>query len=90
MFTLVVLYLPALLIFVFCDSLHPATPPLTMVAQVATPLAVVNGTKANGKQIKSKNQLRREKAKQKKAQQPSVRPQLSFPLGTTNLVCFRG
>ncbi|KZP18309.1 DUF382-domain-containing protein [Athelia psychrophila] len=42
-----------------------------MVAQVTTPLGA-NGAKANGKQVKSKNQLRREKAKQKKAQQPDT------------------
>lgn len=45
-----------------------------MVAQAATSPAL-NGLKPSGKQTKSKNQLRREKAKQKKAQQqpPSVR-----------------
>jgi hypothetical protein len=40
-----------------------------MVAQTTT-VSAVNGTKVNGKQAKSKNQLRREKAKQKKTQQP--------------------
>ena len=43
-----------------------------MATQVETVTAMTNGAKANGK-IKSKNQLRRLKAKQKKAEK-QVRP----------------
>ncbi|KAH9930663.1 uncharacterized protein B0H18DRAFT_872833 [Fomitopsis serialis] len=41
-----------------------------MATQVETAIAATNGVKANGK-IKSKNQLRRLKAKQKKAEKPT-------------------
>lgn len=55
--------------------LSPQSPSI-MVAQVATSPAL-NGVKPSGKQIKSKNQLRREKAKQKKAQQQPASVRLS-------------
>jgi len=53
-----------------------------MVAQTQT-IPAVNGINVKGKQNKSKNQLRREKAKQKKVQQPAVRP-FTFCLTSLN------
>lgn len=65
--------LPRLRVHNFCLPRDPSI----MVAQVAMS-PVVNGTKPSGKQNKSKNQLRREKAKQKKAQQQPATVRLMF------------
>lgn len=53
-------------------SLPPALISRSFVSIMPTHAATVNGIKANGK-IKSKNQLRRLKAKQKKAEAETVK-----------------